>query len=636
MFEIKFRDAMGRIGLLEAGRKRLDTPALLPVVNPRIQRITPKEIADIGYEGLITNAYIIYRSEELREKALRGGLHKMLGFHGLVMTDSGSYQLYGYGDVEADPVGIVEFQGDIGTDIGVILDIPTPPNAERGKAIEDLTETLRRAAACSSLPRRMLLAGTIQGSIYPDLREKAAREMAKLPFDLYPIGGVVPLMEAYRFPELVKVIIACKKHLPLNKPVHLFGCGHPMVFALACALGCDIFDSAAYSLYAKNDRYITPAGTWRLKELRELPCSCEVCSSHSSQEIQGSDEKETLLARHNLYSSLEEIKRVKQSIHEGSLLELVERRSRGHPYLLEALRVFYSAPLLEKSDPLTKDSAFFYSGCESLLRPEVTRHRERLDRLKTEGRTLVLLPETQKPFSKALGINGSREHLIAVVSKVFGIIPIEIEDIYPLNQHEAPSSIHDCQKRFMARIAREYAGNFEKVLLHSSLRGLRVKGEYFNDTAELSIKNDLHSKAEAMADYQFGEGAGEVLFKGVEIEKSRKGRLRRAVHKGEVIAAFRASDGFIVPSVKGAERLLTLPHLRNRVVLAEDAVEFVKVGKSAFAKFVAACDREIRPYQEVLLVDTKDRLLGTGKAVLSGPEMLAFDRGIAVKTRHHV
>jgi 7-cyano-7-deazaguanine tRNA-ribosyltransferase len=637
MFEIKYRDAMGRIGLLEARGRRIETPALLPVVNPRIQQITPREIADIGYEGLITNAYIIHRDENLRRRALEEGLHEMLDFDGLVMTDSGSYQLYGYGDVDVDPLEIVEFQDTIGSDIGVILDIPTPPDLERAKVEEDLSETIRRARASSALARRMLLAGTVQGSLHLDLREKAAREMAKIDFDIYPIGGVVPLMENYRFTDLVKVVMACKKHLPLNKPVHLFGCGHPMMFALACAMGCDIFDSAAYSLYAKNDRYITPSGTWRLGELREFPCSCRVCSSHTPKELRESrEEKELLLATHNLYASIREIKRVKQSIHEGSLLELVERRSRGHPYLLDALRIFFSTPLLDKFDPLTKRSAFFYSGCESLLRPEVTRHHPRLRRLNTEGRTLVLLPETTKPFSKALGINGSEEYHVAVLSRVFGIIPVEVDEIYPLNQHEAPSSLQGCQKRFMVRMARQYSRNFKRVLLHSSLKGLRLEGEYFDDISELDIVDDLASKAMAMADYQFGGEAGELLFKGVKIEKSRTGRLRRAVQGEDLIAVFRASDGFIIPTIRGAERLLKLPFPENRVVLANDAVEFVEEGRSAFAKFVEDCDQEIRPYQEIILVDKKDRLLGTGKALLSGPEMLAFDRGVAVKTRHHV
>jgi 7-cyano-7-deazaguanine tRNA-ribosyltransferase len=634
MFEIKHRDAMARIASLEAGKRRVETPLLLPVVNPRIRLIAPGEIMKMGFQGIITNSYLIYKDEELRKEALNG-LHRMLGFDGLIMTDSGSYQLYSYGRVEAEPREIVAFQDAIGSDIGVILDVPSSIKADRREAEAELEETLRRAEESISLPRRMLLAGTVQGAVYPELRERAAAEMAKLGFDLYPIGGVVPLMENYMFPELVKVVMACKRRLPVDKPVHLFGCGHPMLFALAVACGCDIFDSAAYSLYARDGRYITPQGTRKLAEMRALPCSCEVCSAYTPKELQAAEERETLLARHNLYVSLEEMKRVKESIYDGSLLELVEQRARGHPSLLEALRVYYGYELVERYDPLTKRSAFFYSGHESLLRPEVKRHVERLSRLSPRGKVLVLLPEAEKPYSKTYGVQASSKYHLCVLSPVFGIIPLEIEDVYPLSQHEAPATPEPCQFEHMVKIARAYAGRFKEVMLHSSLAYTGLEGDFFDALEDLGLVEDLREKAKSMADYQFGPGAGEALFSGSEIEKAKTGRIRRAVSEEGLIATFRASDGFVIPTLLGAGRLLRLPFPRNRVVVKGEATEFVRSGKSVFAKFVVTCDGEIRPYQEVVLVDEDDGLLGTGRALLNAEEMLAFQRGIAVKTRHH-
>lgn len=635
MFEVKYRDAMGRIANFEAGKRKIETPSLLPVINPRLQGITPREIRKMGFHGIITNSYIIYQDEELRNQALKG-LHEMLDFDGLVMTDSGSYQLYSYGKIKAEFEEIVAFQDSIGSDIGVILDVPSSIKASREEALADLEETLTRAEKSMLLPRKMLLAGTVQGGVYPDLREKAATEMARLGFDLYPIGGVVPLMENYMFPELVRVVMACKKRLPLDKPVHLFGCGHPMFFALAVACGCDIFDSAAYSLYARDGRYITPQGTKRVKDMREFPCSCPVCTSYNPKELLETEEKEALLARHNLYASLEEIRRIKESIYDGSLLELVEQRARGHPYLLEALRVYYGYELIEKFDPVTKRSAFFYSGCESLLRPEVKRHVKRLLRLSSRGKILVLLPETEKPFSKAYGVRGDGKHHLCVLSSVFGVIPLEIEEVYPLSQHEGPGKPEPCQLAHMVEIAGDYAAKFEKVLIHSSLSYTGLTGDFFDDIAELSLVDDLREKAKTMADYQFGSGSGEALFFDAEIERARTGRIRRALSKEGLVATFRASDGFIIPTLPGAERLLKLPFPRNRVVVKREAVEFVRSGKSVFARFVKTCDREIRPYQEVILVDEDDELLGTGKALLNAEEMLAYQRGVAVKTRHHL
>ena len=88
--------------------------------------------------------------------------------------------------------------------------------------------------------------------------------------DVHPIGGVVPLMEQYRFAELVDVIVASKKGLDPSRPVHLFGAGHPMVFALAALLGCDMFDSASYAKFARDDRFMFPEGTASLQDMKDL------------------------------------------------------------------------------------------------------------------------------------------------------------------------------------------------------------------------------------------------------------------------------------------------------------------------------------------------------------------------------
>jgi len=116
-------------------------------------------------------------------------------------------------------------------------------------------------------------------------------------------------MESYRYADLVDVIVASKKGLSPAAPVHLFGAGHPMMFALAVALGCDLFDSASYALYAKEGRYMSVRGTSHLDKLQYLPCSCPVCSSTDAEELMKSDNREELLARHNLYATFAEMRK---------------------------------------------------------------------------------------------------------------------------------------------------------------------------------------------------------------------------------------------------------------------------------------------------------------------------------------
>ncbi len=462
--------------------------------------------------------------------------------------------------------------------------------------------------------------------------------IAELNFDVHAIGGVVPLMEDYRFAELARVVLHAKRRLGHAKPVHLFGAGHPMVFALAALLGCDLFDSAAYALYARDGRYITPQGTFKLQELKELPCSCDVCLEHSAGELRSlePEERERLLAKHNLISCLEEIKRVRQAIYEGSLWELVAQRARAHPALLEALRVLkgYSS-WLERLEPVTKRSAFFYTGAESLSRAEVMRHLERLSWIERRGAELVLLPEREKPYSRSYRLTSSERYHVCIASPVFGIIPLEVEETYPLTQHEGVTTLDEEQLNFMRRVVEDYAKRFSKVHVHTELEFLGIEGEVFEDVEQFRLSGGEELKLRALADYQLGRGAGEALFAGARAEYSRRtGRIRRAFIGEELVATIRASDGMVVPTVVGAERLLRLRYPRCRVVVAKEAVDFARAGKSVFAKFVVDCDPEIRAMQEVVVVDEDDELLATGTALLSAEEMLELERGVAVKPRH--
>jgi len=395
-FEVHAQDGAGRVGELDVPRAgvTVETPALMPVVHPNRQTVPPERFPEFGAEILITNSYIIKGTAELREQARTEGLHEMLGFDGAIVTDSGSFQLSEYGDIDVTNEEILRFQHEIGSDIGTPVDIPTPPDASRERAESDLATTTERigdAAALREELGEMLLNAPVQGATYPDLRERAGREAAATNLDVYPVGAAVPMLNGYRYAELVEAVLAAKRGLPADAPVHLFGAGHPMTFALAAAMGCDLFDSAAYALYARDDRYLTVRGTEPVDDLREFPCACDVCTSHTPDELRAlpQREREAALAEHNLHVSFAEIRRVKQAIHDGDLFELVESRARSHPTLLDGYRTLLDyADQLEKSDPAQK-SAFFYLSAESARRPEVVRHRERLARLDPPERVLL-------------------------------------------------------------------------------------------------------------------------------------------------------------------------------------------------------------------------------------------------------
>jgi 7-cyano-7-deazaguanine tRNA-ribosyltransferase len=429
-FEILEKDIAGRTGRLTDGKKTIRTPALLPVINPHLPLITPREMQEMGVQALITNAYIINQSTEFKERALSEGLHRMLDFNGLIMTDSGSFQLSVYGDVDITNQQTIEFQQAIGSDIIVPLDIPTHPDSDRERVKQDLTITLDRIREANGLVdhEHHTLAGPVQGGLFSDLREMAGREISDIGLVFCPLGAVVPLMESYRYKDLVRVVMSAKRGLTPNICIHLFGAGHPSMFALAVAMGCDLFDSAAYALYAKADRYMTTHGSYHLDELFSLPCPCQVCSSHTVESIQKSPEKERLLALHNLFVTLAELKRIHQAIRDGVLWELVDERCRGHPQLLRGYRelLTYGADL-EPQDRVSK-RRFFYRGSESCLRTEVIRYHNMVPRFETGKTALITFDQKIHKGYDA----------VFFFKPPFGPYPPELSETFPIGQSEIP------------------------------------------------------------------------------------------------------------------------------------------------------------------------------------------------------
>ncbi len=426
-FEVRRYDAAGRLGELHVPRRdvTVETPALLPVVNPHVQTVSPATLeSEFGAEILITNGYVLHGSEDLREPALDRGLHDLLDFSGAIMTDSGSFQLSEYGEISVTTEEILAFQRDVGSDIGTPVDVPTPPDVDRERAAEELATTQERLELAETVDvGDMLVSAPIQGSTYPDLREAAAEHARGTSLDVFPVGAVVPLLNQYRYADMTDVVAAAKRGLGEDAPVHLFGAGHPMMFALAVALGCDLFDSAAYALYARDGRYLTVRGTEHLDGMEYFPCHCPVCAEYTPEALRKMSDRETeeLLARHNLHVTYGEMRTIKQALRDGDLLELVEARARAHPDLLDGYRTALDhADQLERTDPVSKD-AFFHLSTESARRPEVVRHHRRLDRFDPTGDVLLTEGDRDDDFDECWSVRPP-----------FGPFPRELVETYPL------------------------------------------------------------------------------------------------------------------------------------------------------------------------------------------------------------
>jgi len=487
-FEIRNRDLLARIGRFKTKSGVFETPALLPVINPNVQPISPKEIGEeFGCEALITNAYIV--KKHFQNEAVERGIHDFLGFNRVVMTDSGAYQILIYREeVKLSNREIIQYQEQIDTDIATILDVPTGWQVSQQYARHTVAETLKRARELAKIKSRDDIAwvGPIQGGSHLNLVAESARKMRKLPFQIHALGSPTPVMEQYLFDTLVNMIMTAKMNLPLERPLHLFGAGHPFMFALAIALGCDFFDSAAYAIYAREDRYMTETGTARLRELEYLPCSCPACIKMNPEKAiaLSKTERQTFLARHNLYACFSEIRRIKQAIIEGRLWEHLRMRAHGHPALLRAVKELTKYNhYLEENSLVTKKSGLFFFDSLDLSRPEILRHKTRLSERYSPpkiAKLLLLLPQTRtKPFHKSwehqealrevqrkLGTKTLRVH-VCTYAAPFGVIPAELDEVYPLSQHETATPLDMETIDYVAEQVANYISekHFKRVVL---------------------------------------------------------------------------------------------------------------------------------------------------------------------------
>lgn len=142
-----------------------------------------------------------------------------------------------------------------------------------------------------------------------------------------------------------------------------------------------------------------------------------------------------------------------------------------------------------------------------------------------------------------------------------------------------------------------------------------------------------------LADYQFGENAGRALFPDTcsFVISPKTGKVRQILDGDVRIATVKPESGMLSISIEGAKRLMKVfdfPELR--VVVDSKVGEFIANGKSVFARHVVDVDSRIRANDEVIVVDQNDKLLATGKALLSAFEMIEFSRGVAVSVRQGV
>ena len=663
-FELKERDGVARIGRLFTNHGILETPMLLPVVNPNIRTIEPREMwDDFGVQALITNSYVIWKHEKLRNLALEKGVHELLDFPGIIVTDSGTFQSYVYGDIDVDAREIVAFQRDIGVDIGTMLDVFGRPDQSIEELREAVSKTIERApSSLEEAGSNLLLNGPIQGGIHDFLRSESAANMGSVSgkyrgFTVHPIGGIVPIMERHRYLDLAKIIIAVRETIPTNRPIHLFGCGHPMLFPMSIALGVDMFDSAAYALFARDGRLLSPDGTVRIENLKEWPFASRILNGISPSEVREMEktERTDLLARYNLEITQAELARCREAIRSGKIWALVEQRSHSSPELREAFlflkdrliknNEFSSSEIIRSSNPIRSGSERWTS--DSFSRPHLLHAnaliRERwtppLKNWKGESMHdpgILLIKSGRSPWRdsvktdiiRALTKNANQ---IPIIQTPNGLLPFDLEDWAPICHIQAFDSIWSSMPPPSFESLKDLGLNPSCISILKSTNQVldRVERVQIHEWLELS---QISAKCSVFL------GANRDLttdwLEGMSVERSSTGRIRNVFSAdGRHILSPRLHDGGISLTNEGAKDLHSLGKGPPRLVLQDDAIPYVRNGRNVIHGFIERADDNIAPGLACLILDSNGDLVAHGVSRCTSNEILKFTKGVAVRTR---
>lgn len=280
-----------RAGLISTDHGSIETPIFMPVGTAgSVKGIHKRDLKDdIGAQIILGNTYHLYLRPGLSIIEQAGGLHKFNGWDGPILTDSGGYQAFSLGDIRKlseegakfqshidgsshlfTPENVIDTQRIIGADIMMAFDECTPGDAEYEYARKSMEMTQRWLDRCwnqfaKTSPKygySQSLFPIVQGSVYPSLRETAARNVIQYNADGYAIGGL-SVGESEK--EMYAMIEVVNEILPENKPRYLMGVGTPVNILEGIDRGIDMFDCVMPTRNGRNGMLFTQKGIMNMR-----------------------------------------------------------------------------------------------------------------------------------------------------------------------------------------------------------------------------------------------------------------------------------------------------------------------------------------------------------------------------------
>jgi len=453
--------------------------------------------------------------------------------------------------------------------------------------------------------------------------------------------------------ELFETMEKLKSKLKPDTAIYLPALATPENLSILVFLGADIFDDLRCMSAAMSGEYLTRDGSFRISELDSLPCSCPICSTHTSEELRSNWR---LIYLHNLNALLQELQLIKIFLKKGTLREYISKQSKSSPWLTVAIRLYDRSEYYQRRVPIRRTSKFYANSSDDLHRAEVKRFASRiLERYTPKSKILLLLPcSATKPYSlspshqKVIKALGALRRCVdeAIITSPLGVVPRYLETVYPAMHYDVPVTGYwdEEEKKWASSLLRDFVERhrYERVLAYVEggylevCRLSEIEIEYFESPEELrkelesedreipSQRRYLVNQVSSVADYQFGRGAGERLTENSQV-RGRYPRLE-ILSNGRKLASI-GKDGMLTLSISGAERLRGLSDYTVRIE------EFIPSG-SILSPGIVEAGKEILAGDEVLFENSM--VFGVGRAMMCSEDMVRSSYGVAVNVRAKV